>query len=192
MLSIEPLTYGSARDNGLPDTSDDSEDSNDEGNCRNDYPDTEEDDDDDGHDSDSVNEEDMRRAFDSMEMGMCANKLKRCIGVCMSDFLLCPDADDELSSDDEAAAVAVPQNAFVYSMAEEESAGGSALHDSDVDEDDVRRYGEAYARYKARVLRRNHRRPGVDDDSDDEYGEGRRGSEDNDDGSDISDVDSSN
>lgn len=71
----QPLTYGSARDNGRHgDTSDDSEDSNDEANAANDYPDTEEGDDDedggaDDGDGDSVGESDMRRAFRSMEMG---------------------------------------------------------------------------------------------------------------------------
>lgn len=94
--------------------------------------------------------------------------------------MLRDDADDDLSSDDEDAAVVQPQSGFVYSIAEEESAGGSALHDSDVDEDDVSRYGEAYARYKARVLSRNQRA-----DSDDEWDAGGKRN-----GADGSDADS--
>lgn len=69
ILSIRPLddlTFGTARDNGQRDSSDESEDSNDENNWRNEYPDTEEE----GNDDDnSVDENDMRRAFNSMDMG---------------------------------------------------------------------------------------------------------------------------
>lgn len=86
------------------------EDSNDEGNWRNDYPDEDE--------MDSISERDMRRA--------------------MKDF----DIDNELSSDDS------DHNGFVYSVDAE-----AFSFEDDLDYCDVNRYGEAYARYKKRVIR---------------------------------------
>lgn len=62
------MTFGTARDNGLLDSSEDSEDSNNENNWRNEYPDTDEDKIGDG-DDESIDENDMRRAFNSMDMG---------------------------------------------------------------------------------------------------------------------------
>lgn len=72
-FSVEPfvdeLNYGNARDNGLIDSSEDSEDSNDECNYRNEYPDTE-DDGEDASDSDNITERDMRNRFNTMDIGM--------------------------------------------------------------------------------------------------------------------------
>lgn len=70
---LDDLTFGTARDNGLRDSSDESEDSNDENNWRNEYPDTEEEGNDDG-DNSSIDENDMRRAFNSMDMGKHSNE----------------------------------------------------------------------------------------------------------------------
>lgn len=175
--SVEPLLE-SQLDNGElgASDSDDSEDSNNESNWRNDYPDTEEDDDDDepngttagggaDGDEDSVNEQDMRHAFDSLDIGTDFD-VSRASAKVYNHRLSRGDTDAYLSSDDEEA-VAVPANPFVYTIDQvampptttsKQAKGGSspADHDSDVDEDDVERYGEAYARYKARILRRAH------------------------------------
>lgn len=85
--------YGSARDNGLDDSSPESEDSNDENNWRNEYPDTDEEGGGGGgHDDDSVGEKDMRRAFNSMGMGKfyIVFMVKECEGIaknCVLDLL---------------------------------------------------------------------------------------------------------
>lgn len=89
------------------------EDSNDENNWRNDYPDDE-----DQMDNESIGERDMRRA--------------------MNDFAI----GNDLSSDEE------DQNGFVYSVDSE-----AISFEDDLDYCDVNRYGEAYARYKKRVMR---------------------------------------
>lgn len=90
------------------------EDSNDENNWRNDYPDEEVE----ISDNESVGERQMRLAMNNFEIG------------------------NELSSDEE------ENNGFVYSVDSE----GITFED-DLDYCDVNRYGEAYARYKKRVLR---------------------------------------
>lgn len=98
------------------------EDSNDEGNYRNDYPDE----DDSDH---SIGEREMRRAMKSF------------------------DIDHDLSSDES------DYNGFVYSV----DADAFSFED-DLDYCDVDRYGEAYARYKKRVVRELE--GGESDDSD--------------------------
>lgn len=159
--------------------SDDSEDSNRESNWRNDYPDSDDeengaragngDDDDDS----SVNEHVMRLAFDSMDMGMEILQLKYNYLYLTRNSI----TDAELSSDDDA--VVVPNNAFVYTIDQTEeptamtastaaTSSSYAIDSSDVDEDDVERYGESYARYKARVLRRAQDKRNSDVDSDDD------------------------
>lgn len=105
------------------------EDSNDEGNWRNDYPDEEE-----MSDDESIGERDMRRAMASFNV------------------------DNELSSDDEA------QNGFVYSV----DADAFCFEDDyDYHESDAHNHGEAYARYKKRVLR-NHKGDNNSSDSDED------------------------
>jgi hypothetical protein len=89
------------------------EDSNEEGNWRNDYPDEDE-----MSGNESIGERDMRRAMNNFDIG------------------------NDLSSDDEA------QNGFVYSVDSE-----AISFEDDLDFCDVNRYGEAYARYKKRVIR---------------------------------------
>lgn len=180
---FEPLTFGSARDNGQLDTSDDSDDSNDEDNWRNDYPDTEEEGGDGDDDENSVNEKDMRRAFDSMNMG----EFRELDGVldASRQATRCFFADDELSTDEETTAVA-KHDGFVYSYdeAEESGAGGSAALqnggiDGEVDSDDeeceeklnandVKLFGKAYARYKARILSGKRVKKTTDNDDDDD------------------------
>lgn len=90
------------------------EDSNDENNYRNDYPDEDE-----VSDSESIGETQLRRA--------------------MNNF----DIDNDLSSDEEE-----QHNGFVYSV-DAEAIG----FEDDLDYCDVNRYGEAYAKYKKRIIR---------------------------------------
>lgn len=71
--------------------------------------------------------------------------------------LLFVDEERQLSSDDDQAAY---KNGFVYSV-DSESVG----FEDEIDYGDVNRYGEAYARYKARVTKKK----AVDSDDDDEY-----------------------
>lgn len=89
------------------------EDSNDENNWRNDYPDE-----DDNSENGSIGEREMMRAMNNFDIG------------------------NDLSSDDE------DRNGFVYSVDSE-----AISFEDDVDYCDVNRYGEAYARYKKRVLK---------------------------------------
>ncbi|XP_052894710.1 probable RNA polymerase II nuclear localization protein SLC7A6OS [Anopheles moucheti] len=138
MVCDDPL-YSSHRGLDSDDSSDsDSDDSNAEGNWRHDYPDEE-----DRPDGDSVDEEDMLRAVEDLDL----------------------DGERELSSDED----------YVrYDNGEEDGEDGFAYkrndgvlytdeeEDSDsdmegVNRDDVRRYGTAYARYKARILREEKR-----------------------------------
>lgn len=73
--------------------------------------------------------------------------------------MYCTILDDErqLSSDDDQTAY---KNGFVYSI-DSESIG----FEDDIDYCDVNRYGEAYARYKARITKKK----AVDSEDDDEY-----------------------
>jgi hypothetical protein len=103
------------------------EDSNDENNWRNDYPDE------DNSDNESIGEKDMRQALNNF------------------------DISNDLSSDDEE-----DHNGFVYSIDSE-----AICFEDDLDYCDVNRYGEAYARYKKRVLRELQDNNDDDDDSDD-------------------------
>lgn len=105
------------------------EDSNDENNCRNDYPDEDE-----MSDNESIGEREMRKAMNNFEIG------------------------NDLSSDDEQ-----QQNGFVYSIDSE-----AISFEDDLDYCDVNRYGEAYARYKKRVVRELEGRSDDDSDADDE------------------------
>ncbi|XP_023941011.1 probable RNA polymerase II nuclear localization protein SLC7A6OS [Bicyclus anynana] len=103
LVSIEnyetDLIFGTYRDDGLPSSEEDSEDSNAENDWRNEYPDS---------DPSSIDEEDMVRAVQNCNL------------------------EDDLSSD----------------------AGEDKIYDEPADlyHEDVKRYGEAYAKYKARVL----------------------------------------
>ncbi|XP_039764596.1 probable RNA polymerase II nuclear localization protein SLC7A6OS [Pararge aegeria] len=103
LVSIEnyetDLIFGSYRNNGLPSSEEDSEDSNAENDWRNEYPDS---------DPSSIDEEDMIKAVENCNL------------------------EDDLSSD----------------------AGEDKIYDAppDLYHEDVKRYGEAYAKYKARVL----------------------------------------
>uniref|UniRef100_A0A2M4BSB5 Probable RNA polymerase II nuclear localization protein SLC7A6OS n=1 Tax=Anopheles marajoara TaxID=58244 RepID=A0A2M4BSB5_9DIPT len=83
----------------------------------------------------SIGEEDMRRAVEEIDL----------------------DGDRSLSSDDgEEAFVYPPTDGVLYTDEEEDS-----LSDiGDVNRDDVKRYGTAYARYKARILRELEGRDG--------------------------------
>lgn len=100
------------------------EDSNDENNWKNDYPE------DDMSDNESIGERQMIRAMNTFGLG------------------------NDLSSDEE------DHNGFVYSVDSE-----AISFEDDLDYCDVNRYGEAYARYKKRVLRELEDKSG--DESDD-------------------------
>ncbi|XP_049281006.1 probable RNA polymerase II nuclear localization protein SLC7A6OS isoform X2 [Anopheles funestus] len=138
MVCDDPL-YSSHRGLDSDDSSDtDSEDSNAEGNWRNDYPDEE-----DHPDGDSVDEEDMARAVEDLDLG--ERELSS-----DEDYVR---YDNEEEEEDE---FAYPRDVGVLYTDEEEDS------DSDtegVNRDDVRRYGTAYARYKARILREEKRGP---------------------------------
>jgi Transcription factor Iwr1 len=121
------------------DTEDDEaedEDSNDEANWRNDYPDEEQ-----MSDNESIGERDMRQAMSNFDIG------------------------NDLSSDEE------QQNGFVYSIDSE-----AINFEDDLDYCDVNRYGEAYARYKKRVVREleGGSDDSEDDDSDDDNNDDAR------------------
>lgn len=119
LYSCPRLTTDADEDSNGPD---DDEDSNDENNWRNDYPDEDEFDD----DNESINERQMRRAMETF-------------GV-----------DNELSSDDDD--YYGKEDDFVHSV------------DIDSYNDDVNRYGKAYAKYKQRLMKENYENG--DDDSD--------------------------
>lgn len=106
----------------------DDEDSNDENNWRNDYPDE-----DDMSGNESIGEREMLKAMNNFEIG------------------------NDLSSDEE------DQNGFVYSVDSE-----AICFEDDVDYCDVNRYGEAYARYKKRVLKELEGGSDHSDDGDDD------------------------
>lgn len=139
MACDDPL-YSSHRGLDSDDSSDaDSEDSNAEDNWRNDYPEEEN-----PADDQSIGEDDMLRAVEELDL----------------------DGDRELSSDDdyvrydedgEETGFAYPRDDGVLYTDEEEDSDSEA---EGVDREDVRRYGTAYARYKARILREDAR--GVD------------------------------
>ncbi|XP_052866941.1 probable RNA polymerase II nuclear localization protein SLC7A6OS [Anopheles cruzii] len=103
----------------------DSDDSNAESHWRNEYPDE---DDDARVDGGSIGEDDMRRAVEELDL----------------------DGERELSSDDDDDGLVYPKDdgGVLYTDEEEDSQS-----DTEIDREDVRRYGTAYARYKARVLR---------------------------------------
>uniref|UniRef100_A0A182MJ55 Probable RNA polymerase II nuclear localization protein SLC7A6OS n=1 Tax=Anopheles culicifacies TaxID=139723 RepID=A0A182MJ55_9DIPT len=135
MVCDDPL-YSSHRGLDSDDSSDtDSEDSNAEGNWRNDYPDEE-----DNPDGDSVDEEDMVRAVEDLDLE--------------GERELSSDEDYVRYDNDEDDGFAYPRDDGVLYTDEEEDS------DSDtegVNKDDIRRYGTAYARYKARILREEKR-----------------------------------
>ncbi|XP_058058926.1 probable RNA polymerase II nuclear localization protein SLC7A6OS [Anopheles bellator] len=103
----------------------DSDDSNAESHWRNEYPDE---DDDARLDGGSIGEDDMRRAVEELDL----------------------EGERELSSDDDDDGFVYPKDdgGVLYTDEEEDSQS-----DTEIDREDVRRYGTAYARYKARVLR---------------------------------------
>ncbi|XP_019561485.3 probable RNA polymerase II nuclear localization protein SLC7A6OS [Aedes albopictus] len=138
----DPL-YSSHR--GLGDRSDDSageesEDSNDENNWRNDYPDEDEDV---FGDCQSVDEDDMRRAVEELDL----------------------EGDRELSSDEEEdygeradgnSGFAYPVNDDVHDNLDDDDGDDDEYRDADddgVNVNDVNRFGTAYARYKARIMK---------------------------------------
>lgn len=155
--SIRPfddLTYGSRKDNGLGDSSDnESEDSNDENNWRNEYPDTEDEND------ESTNEQDMRRAIGGMGLGETDKFILNNLYFMYDLFsILCTGSDNELSSDEDAY---VAQQGFIHSI------DTSGMED-DIDFIDENRYGVAYAKYKARIKRNMDKSDSDDDDDDSE------------------------
>uniref|UniRef100_A0A182NUI1 Probable RNA polymerase II nuclear localization protein SLC7A6OS n=1 Tax=Anopheles dirus TaxID=7168 RepID=A0A182NUI1_9DIPT len=135
MVCDDPL-YSSHRGLDSDDSSDaDSEDSNAENNWRNDYPDEDE-----NQYADSVGEEDMVRAVEDLDL----------------------DGERELSSDEDYVRYASGEDdGFAYPRddgvlyTEEEDDSDSETEG--VNREDVRRYGTAYARYKARILREEKR-----------------------------------
>ncbi|XP_035914851.1 probable RNA polymerase II nuclear localization protein SLC7A6OS [Anopheles stephensi] len=145
MVCDDPL-YASHRGLDSDDSSEvDSEDSNAEDNWRNDYPDEDE--------GESIGDEDMVRAVEDLDL----------------------DGERELSSDDDpvlyddGAVEEDGEDGFVYPRHddvlytdEEEDSDSEA---EGVNRDDVRRYGTAYARYKARILREEKRGHGADSSS---------------------------
>lgn len=128
----DELVYGTYRDNGLMDSDNESEDSNDENNWRNDYPDEE--------DAESITQDDMLAAMNTVGL---------------------EDKENDLSSSD-------GEEGFIYSI-DSESAG----FEEDIDQSDVHRYGERYARFKARHkdLTSDNSVEYDYDDEDDEYKE---------------------
>uniref|UniRef100_A0A182QPY2 Probable RNA polymerase II nuclear localization protein SLC7A6OS n=1 Tax=Anopheles farauti TaxID=69004 RepID=A0A182QPY2_9DIPT len=130
MVCDDPL-YSSHRWLDSDDSSDaDSEDSNAENNWRNDYPDEDE-----NQYAESVGEEDMVRAVEDLDL----------------------DGERELSSDEDYVRYDSGEDGFAYPRddgvmyTDEEDDTDSETEG--VNRDDVRRYGTAYARYKARILR---------------------------------------
>uniref|UniRef100_A0A182WGW1 Probable RNA polymerase II nuclear localization protein SLC7A6OS n=1 Tax=Anopheles minimus TaxID=112268 RepID=A0A182WGW1_9DIPT len=135
MVCDDPL-YSSHRGLDSDDSSDtDSEDSNAEGNWRNDYPDEE-----DHPDGDSVDEEDMVHAVEDLDLE--------------GERELSSDEDYVRYDNDEDDGFAYPRDDGVLYTDEEEDSDSDA---EGVNRDDVRRYGTAYARYKARILREEKR-----------------------------------
>uniref|UniRef100_A0A182IYP4 Probable RNA polymerase II nuclear localization protein SLC7A6OS n=1 Tax=Anopheles atroparvus TaxID=41427 RepID=A0A182IYP4_ANOAO len=136
MVCDDPL-YSSHRGLDSDDSSDaDSEDSNAENNWRNEYPEEE-----DQQDDKSIGEEDILRAVEELDL----------------------DGERELSSDDDYVRYDDgEEDGFVYPRddgvlyTDEEDDSNSDLEG--VDREDVRRYGTAYARYKARILREDARK----------------------------------
>ncbi|XP_040168619.1 probable RNA polymerase II nuclear localization protein SLC7A6OS [Anopheles arabiensis] len=137
MVCDDPL-YACHRGLDSDDSSDaDSEDSNAENDWRNDYPDEDEDGLADGA---SVGEDDMVRAVEDLDL----------------------DGERELSSDEdyvrydenEEDGFAYPRHDGVLYTDEEDDSDSEA---EGINREDVRRYGTAYARYKARILREEKR-----------------------------------
>ncbi|EAT45368.1 AAEL003332-PA [Aedes aegypti] len=139
----DPL-YSSHR--GLGDRSDDSmgeesEDSNDENNWRNDYPDEDEDV---FGDCQSVDEDDMRRAVEEIDLE--------------GDRDLSPSDDEEDdygAREDGNSGFAYPVNDDVYADVDDDDDDGEYrdADDDGVNANDVNRFGTAYARYKARIMK---------------------------------------
>ncbi|XP_058815969.1 probable RNA polymerase II nuclear localization protein SLC7A6OS isoform X2 [Topomyia yanbarensis] len=127
----DPL-YSSHRCHGENTSDEESEDSNDENNWRNDYPDEDEDV---FGDANSVDEDDMRRAVQDLDI----------------------DGENELSSDDEDYANGGDSSGFAYPPGD----GDDDLYEYREDDDegvnptDVARFGPAYAKYKARILKQS-------------------------------------
>lgn len=110
-----------------------SEDSNDENNWRNDYPDEDEDV---FGDCQSVGEDDMRRAVQELDL----------------------EGDRELSSDgeDDYGAREDGNSGFGYPVNDDGDDNDDEFRDADdagLNANDVDRFGTAYARYKARILK---------------------------------------
>lgn len=129
----DPL-YSSHR--GLGDRSDsmgeESEDSNDENNWRNDYPDEDEDV---FGDCQSVGDDDMRRAVEELDL----------------------EGDRELSSDEEDTHGARDDDNGGFAYPVNDDGDDEEYRDADdagLNATDVERFGTSYARYKARVLKR--------------------------------------
>lgn len=166
MVCDDPL-YACHRGLDSDDSSDaDSEDSNAENDWRNDYPDEDEDGLADGA---SVGEDDMVRAVEDLDLGMMMpNPLCVCLLLLVwpcviGCFLFClVDGERELSSDEdyvrydenEEDGFAYPRHDGVLYTDEEDDSDSEA---EGINREDVRRYGTAYARYKARILREEKR-----------------------------------
>lgn len=140
--SIKPYNIDLSGHRRASDSSINSDDSNDENNYRNDYPSTEEDEKD--YDDESVNEDDMRKAFKTMDIGIL-NERKLQFFMDKLILFIFIDKEGDLSTDDDDETAY--KNGFVYSI-DSQAIG----FEDDIDYCDVNRYGEAYARYKARVV----------------------------------------
>lgn len=136
----DDLYAGRYGDNGYIDESDShSEDSNSETHWRNEYPD--EDDEDYDDDNESIGEREMRRAVNNIVIGksnICAHCNIFIVRICDVKLSIIPPLEDDLSDD---------------------SIGSESASD-----DDVNRYGVAYAKYKKRVLKQHDYFNGVIDD----------------------------
>ncbi|XP_053676866.1 probable RNA polymerase II nuclear localization protein SLC7A6OS [Anopheles nili] len=137
MVCDDPL-YSSHRGLDSDDSSDtDTEDSNAENNWRNEYPDEE--------DANSIGEVDMVRAVEDLDLD--------------GERELSSDEDyvryDKEDKDSEEEGFAYPRDDGVLYTDDEEDTGDSDMEG--VNKEDVRRFGPAYARYKARILREEQR-----------------------------------
>lgn len=112
--------------------------------------------DDNAEDEDSNDENNYRNDYPDDDEGSDNESIgEREMRRAMNNF----DIDNELSSDEE------QQNGFVYSIDSE-----AFSFEDDLDYCDVNRYGEAYARYKKRVIKEL----ADSEDSEDEEGEQQR------------------
>uniref|UniRef100_A0A182TA64 Probable RNA polymerase II nuclear localization protein SLC7A6OS n=1 Tax=Anopheles maculatus TaxID=74869 RepID=A0A182TA64_9DIPT len=144
MVCDDPL-YSTHRGLDSDDSSDvDSEDSNAENNWRNDYPD----------EGESIGDEDMVRAVEDIDLDG-----ERELSSDDDHVLYDNDNDDD---DEGENGFAYPRHDGVLYTDEEEDSDSET---EGVNRDDVRRYGTAYARYKARILREEKRGHGADSSS---------------------------